>query len=100
MVCFDIFVRSAIARLSGIREIELPLPSVEAKLSRNLNAAPGRRDVIRVKLLREHGGFRAEPILGKSGSISTLSRAHGYFLIEEDSQGVTENTVINVYLYE
>ncbi len=100
MVCFDIFVRPAIARLSGIRKFELPLPSVEARLSRNLNSAPGRKDVIRVKLMKEDGGFRAEPILGKSGSISTLSRAHGYFLIDEDGQGVTENTVIKVYLYE
>ena len=100
MVCFDIFVRPAIAHLSGVLGADLPLPSVEAKLSRNLNSAPGRRDVIRVKLVKEDGGFRAEPILGKSGSISTLSRAHGYFLIEEDSQGVTEDSAIKVYLYE
>ena len=100
MVCFDFFVRPAIAHLSGIKKSELPVPSVSARLTRNINSAPGRRDVIRVKLVKEDDGFRAEPILGKSGSISTLSRAHGYFLIDEDSQGVTENSVIKVHLFE
>lgn len=99
MVCFDFFVRPAIARLSGAQESGLPVPFVPARLARNINSAPGRRDVVRVRLIREGDSFRAEPILGKSGSISTLSRAHGYFLIDEDSQGVTEDSVIKVYLF-
>lgn len=100
MVCFDFFVRPAIESLSGrIDHPELPAPSIFATLTRNINSAPGRRDVIRVKLVKEDEIWHADPILGKSGSISTLSRAHGYFLIDEDSQGVTENSVIKVYLY-
>jgi molybdopterin molybdotransferase len=41
----------------------------------------------------------AEPVLGKSGAISTLSRAHGWFVINESSQGLTENSLIEVFLY-
>ena len=101
MVCFDFFVRPAIEYLSGkINSPELPLPSITARLTRNINSAPGRRDVIRVKLGKDGNNWKAEPILGKSGSISTLSRAHGYFLIDEDSQGVTENSLIKVYLFK
>lgn len=101
MVCFDFFVRPAIEFLSGRKsQPDLPVPAVLARLSRNINSAPGRRDVIRVKLVKEDDGWKAEPILGKSGSISTLSRAHGYFLIDEDSQGVTENSAIKVYLFK
>ena len=100
MVCFDFFVRPAMQSLAGeLKTPELPTPWVMAKLTRNINSAPSRRDVVRVKLLQEDGAWNAEPILGKSGSISTLSRADGYFLIEEDSQGVTENAAIKVYLY-
>lgn len=100
MVCFDMFVGPAIERLSGRKQQpELPTPSIAARLTRNINSAPGRRDVIRVRLFLEGEIWNAEPILGKSGSISTLSRAHGYFLIDEDSQGVNENSVIKVYLY-
>jgi molybdopterin molybdotransferase len=50
-------------------------------------------------MIQEDDSWRAEPVLGKSGSISTLSRSDGYFLIDEDSQGVTENTAVKVYLY-
>ena len=42
----------------------------------------------------------AEPVLGKSGSISTLSRSDGYFFIEEDSQGLTEHSIVKVYLFQ
>jgi molybdopterin molybdotransferase len=100
MVCFDFFVRPAMETLSGINtDFEQPIPSVTARLNRNINSAAGRLDVVRVKILQEEDHWIAEPILGKSGSISTLSRSHGYFLIEEDSQGALENSEIQVYLF-
>ncbi|MDK9707351.1 MAG: molybdopterin molybdotransferase MoeA [Desulforhopalus sp.] len=100
MVCFDFFVRPAMEYLCGMRDHSASsAPSITARLSRNLNSAPGRLDVVRVKLTKEGEAWTADPILGKSGSISTLSRAHGYFLIDEDSQGVTQNSMIQVYLY-
>lgn len=101
LVCFDFFVKPAIQQLSGqLNSPQLPTPYVMATLARNINSAPGRRDVVRVKIIKEDHGLVAAPILGKSGSISTLSRSNGYFLIEEDSQGVTENSVIKVYLFQ
>ncbi len=101
LVCFDLFIKPAIRKLSGINyNPELPQPAIAAKLSRNINSAPGRKDIVRVRLQFENGTWIAHPILGKSGSISTLSRAHGYFLIDEDSQGVSEETAVEVYLYQ
>ncbi len=101
MVCFDFFVQPAIEKLSGrTSNQDLPAPSVTARLARNINSAPGRLDVVRVQLKKEDHTWHAEPVLGKSGSISTLSRAHGYFLVDEDSQGITENSVIKVYLFQ
>lgn len=100
-VCFDLFIKPAIHKLSGIHSNpDLPQPRIQAKLSRNLNSAPGRRDVVRVKLQPEDGTLAAHPVMGKSGSISTLSKAHGYFLIDEDSQGISEETIVEVYLYQ
>ena len=101
MTLLDFFVKPAIQQLSGqLNSPQLPAPYVIANLTRNINSAPGRRDVVRVKIIKEDDGLVAVPILGKSGSISTLSRSNGYFLIEEDSQGVTENSVIKVYLFQ
>ncbi|MGW8193767.1 MAG: molybdopterin molybdotransferase MoeA [Desulforhopalus sp.] len=99
MVCFDFFVKPAIKKLSGMAFSSLPSPAVSARLTRNINSAAGRLDVIRVRLDKRDDQWYAEPVLGKSGSISTLSRAHGYFLIDEQSQGVNENSVIEVYLF-
>lgn len=101
MVCFDFFVKPAIEKLSAYRnDTQTPSPSITARLTRNLNSAAGRLDVIRVKLFTEDNTLHAEPILGKSGSISTLSRADGFFLIGEDSQGVNEDSEIEVFLFK
>jgi len=99
MVCFDLFVRPAIDRLAGRIADPLPEESIIARLDRNINSAPGRRDIVRVRLRREGGNWAAEPVLGKSGAISSLSRAHGYFIIPESSQGVNQDTLISVHLY-
>ncbi len=101
MVCFDFFVKPVIDILSGIDlSTPEPLPTLTAHLDRNINSAPGRLDLIRVQLIQKEEVWHAIPILGKSGSISTLSRAQGYFLIDEKSQGVTENTEVEVYVYQ
>lgn len=99
MVCFDLFVRPAIAMLSGRSDVPLPAGSVAARLDRNINSAPGRRDIVRVRLIREGDGWAAEPVLGKSGAISSLSKAHGYFIIPESNQGATQDSIITVFLY-
>lgn len=100
MVCFDFFVKPAILQLSGrLLNRKLPTPYIMARLARNINSAPGRRDVIRVKLCKEDENWIAVPVVGKSGSISTLSRSDGYFQIDEDSQGLTEKALVKVYLY-
>ena len=101
LVCFDLFIKPAIHKLSGIiYSDENPQPAIPAILARNINSAPGRRDIVRVKLQFNNNTWTAHPIMGKSGSISTLSRAHGYFFIDEDSQGISEETAVEVYLYK
>jgi len=100
MVCFEFFVEPTIRHLSGLRVREtLPRPVITARLGRNINSAPGRRDLIRVQLSRKGTGWIADPVLGKSGAITTLSHAHGSFLIDEDSQGLTKDTEVKVTLY-
>lgn len=100
MVCFDFFVKPAINLLSGLEQTEiLPEPRISAQLRRNVNSAAGRLDLVRVQLLLEDGKYQAHPVLGRSGAISTLSRAHGYFLIDENIQGLQSGDLVEVYLY-
>lgn len=100
MVCFEFFVEPALRLLSGIPDPGKTLrPSVTALLDRNINSAAGRLDLVRVRLEeQENGPLLAVPVLGKSGSISTLSRAHGYFLIDEASQGLNKGATVQVHL--
>ncbi|MBE0584563.1 MAG: molybdopterin molybdenumtransferase MoeA, partial [Desulfofustis sp.] len=61
--------------------------------------AAGRLDLVRVQLVRENGEHCAYPVLGRSGAISTMSRANGYFLIDENSQGLLSGSTVEVYPY-
>lgn len=100
MTCFDIFVAPAIRQLSGKKDQpSMTLPRVQAHLTRNINSAPGRRDVIRISLDVKNDKVYASPVLGRSGSISVLSRADGYFIIDEASQGLSEGEMVEVFCY-
>ena len=101
MVCFDFFVKPAISFLSGrCPDNQILQPTIRARLMRNINSAAGRLDVVRVQLGFGGDTVEAHPVLGKSGAISTLSRADGYFLISEDSQGCNTEEFVEVYLYQ
>ena len=100
MTCFDLFVAPAIAQLSGKRTRTDHQPILEAELTRSHNSAAGRRDIVRVSLETREGKVYASPVLGKSGSISVLSKADGYFIIDEPSQGLTDGEIIEVYCYQ
>ena len=95
MVTFDLFVRPAIEKLlgsgPGLR------PSVYARLARNLASTTGREDYVRVRLLAGESGPVAEPILGKSGLISTLAQADGTIVIPPDKEGLLAGEEVEVY---
>ncbi len=99
LTCFDLFIAPAIEKLSGMRTRLENTPYIEATLTRNINSAAGRRDIVRVSLNKTKEQYLASPVLGKSGSISVLSKADGYFIIEESSQGISEGERVKVTCY-
>lgn len=101
-VAFELFVRPVIEALSGRKIDGLPSKkTVSAICTRNINSAGGRTDFVRVALrLREAGGYEAQPVLGKSGALSTMVSADGYFRIEESAQGVEAGSEVLVHLYD
>jgi len=72
---------------------------VRARLLRNMRSAAGREDFIRVKLAMDNGELTAEPILGKSGLISTLVRADGLAYIPAEKEGIEAGEAIGVKLF-
>jgi molybdopterin molybdotransferase len=96
---FEVFVRPTILRLLGI-EYE-PRPMLKAKLTRRVASALGRRVYLRVYVLQKEGEFFAEPIRTKgSGVLSTMTKANGYVVIQEDREGLEEGETVIVHLFD
>jgi len=72
--------------------------SVPAVLTASIASSTGREDLVPVRLSRGEGGFRAEPIFGKSNLISTLSRADGVVEVPLNLNGYTKGTAVRVTL--
>jgi len=100
MVVFDLFMRPLIWRMAGYTGSLWPLGRrVSAILTRNVSSPPGREDYIRVRAEEKEGRVLAHPIMGKSGSISTMVKANGLIRIAIDSEGLEEGTLVEVLLY-
>jgi molybdopterin molybdotransferase len=100
MVVFDLFMKPLIWRLAGHSAPIWPLGKrVSGILTRNVSSPPGREDYIRVRVEEEEGRVLAHPILGKSGSISTMVEANGLIKIDIDSEGLEEGTPVEILLF-
>lgn len=100
LVAFDVLVLPVLLRLSGIGEApEKGGGTVQAVLTKSVRSTPGRAEHIRVTLSDVGGVLRAEPLLGKSGSISTLVRAAGVFIIPLGVEGVGQGETVAVRIF-
>lgn len=73
-------------------------PGLPASLARNIASSPGRDDFVNVRLDKQHGQYSAEPILGKSGLISTIAQADGVIHIPADKSGLYGGDAVEVTL--
>ncbi|MGD9134667.1 MAG: molybdopterin molybdenumtransferase MoeA, partial [Desulfobacterales bacterium] len=65
-------------------------------LSRNVASRQGRTDFIRVQLRLEKGRLWADPVLGKSGLISTMVNADGLIEIDINTEGLDKGDEVQV----
>ena len=98
MTIFDQIVRPALSHLAGAAVTNSQV-TVWAPISRNVPSAPGRDDIIRVRLVRTDSGYVAEPIFGKSGLISTLVKADGTVRIPAEAGGIYAGDTVKVQLF-
>lgn len=71
---------------------------VTARITRNLRSAAGREDFVRVTLRQQDGQLLADPVLGKSGLIATMSKAAGLARIPPDREGVEAGDLVRIKL--
>ncbi|MDQ1300349.1 MAG: molybdopterin molybdotransferase [Chloroflexota bacterium] len=93
---FQRFVTPTIRLLLGAPAA--PACVTQARLARNIPAASGRADYVRVRLEQRAGETWAVPIFGKSNLIYTLVRSGGVVEVPLNSNGLPAETVVSVLL--
>ena len=73
-----------------------PQRTVRARVFVNVPSAPGRKTFQLVKL----SGDEAEPVFARSGMISPMSTADGYFVMSENQEGIGAGETVEVFLWE
>ena len=93
LIVFELFLSRLYRSLSFQPE---PV-SVPARIDRNLAAAPGKTCCQPVMLRHNGDDYIAEPVFGKSGMISSLTRADGYIIIEQNREGLNKGAPVQVF---
>ena len=88
-----LFVLPLLSRLSGRKTSSY---TTTARISESVSANHGRAAYHCVRLEERNGELWAQPIRGKSGLITTLAGADGYFCISRDCEGLPQGAEIQV----
>ncbi len=91
-----LFVRSLVDRLRGESH---PEQTVTAKLTESVNANHGRAQITACQLEQKDGETFAVPIRSKSGLITQLARADGFFVIPRDCEGLPQGAAVDVIIH-
>ena len=92
-----LFILPLLARMTGRKQETY---TVTARISESVSANHGRAQVHCCRLERRDGQLWASPIRGKSGLITTLAGADGYFVISRDCEGLPRGAEIQVTVGE
>ena len=92
-----LFVQPLLGRLTGRN---MTAYTVTAKVTESISANHGRAQYHCCRLERRDGQLLAQPIRGKSGLITTLAGADGYFCIGRDCEGLPKGAEIQVTITE
>ena len=99
--CIIAAVRFVLPLLSRIRGEGAHRPgSVFATLATNAPSSYGVEEYVRVAIVESGGALSARPVFSKSAVISSLSRASGYLIIPEESEGLEADEAVEVYLFD
>ncbi|PAB59875.1 molybdopterin molybdotransferase MoeA [Anaeromicrobium sediminis] len=72
---------------------------LEGVCSTNIHASPGRETYQMVTIEESSDGYIINPVHGKSGMITLISRAQGYIKIPMNKEGISVGEKVKVYLF-
>jgi molybdopterin molybdotransferase len=97
MIIFQLFGQRILRKLKG-EKIEHKPERIFARMTKNIPSSPGRSDYIRVRLFEKDSEWWAEPIIGKSGLITTLVKSDGIVEITSEKEGVLQGEYVPVFV--
>ena len=89
-----LFILPLLARLSGRERTAFP---ITAELAENIGANHGRAQINACRLEQSGEKLVAFPIHSKSGLITQLSGADGFFIIDRDCEGLPKGAAVKIY---
>ena len=93
---FELFIAWLYRKLTSQKE---PVKTA-ARMTENIASAGGKATCILLKLHEGKDGiYDAIPVLGKSGIMTTMTRADGYTVTETDAEGLQEGEIVAVTLF-
>lgn len=94
--CFTarLFVLPLLGRLMGRETAQY---AVSAELTESVGANHGRAQVNACRLEKTDGGLLAFPVRSKSGLITQLAGADGFFIIDRDCEGLPKGARVQVF---
>ncbi|CRK82575.1 gephyrin-like molybdotransferase Glp [Neobacillus massiliamazoniensis] len=95
MIIFKLFGERIVRKLQGEKIAKKP-DRIFARMTKNIPSSPGRSDYIRVRLFELNGEWWAEPIIGKSGLITTLVKSDGIVEIASEKEGILQGENVPV----
>jgi len=95
MMVFELLFGWLLREITGSAQA----PAIPAHLSCNVASSPGKLTCWPVRLEWTGKEFAAEPIFGKSGLITTLTKADGYFTVDRDTEGLEAGRTVLVHLF-
>jgi molybdopterin molybdotransferase len=95
LCAYDYFAGRAIRALGG-RSKEWPYRAIRASLSRKISSPIGRLDYARVRIVNGS----VEPLsVGGASMLSSTTRADGFVIVDDDSEGFAAGTEVEAWLY-
>jgi len=95
MTVFELLLGWLLREITG----SAPAPALPARVTCNVASSPGKTTCWPVRLSWIGTEYAAEPVFGKSGLITTLTAADGYFIVDRDKEGLQAGQAVLVHLF-
>jgi putative molybdopterin biosynthesis protein len=96
IVAFEFFVGRIISMMSGINDSP---QKIRGELAVRVNSSKNFSEFIPVSIISRNGKYRVYPVYGNSGSVSTMLYADGIMNINEGTNFVDENELVDITLF-